>query len=164
MCFADSSCIEDCSCPSPFKDCRCRDLLKSKNTPKNNTARPATPPITPPTIAPTGVLLELLLCTEDSGVAVVADGIAVDRVAVDECVVNEVGVTVAVAYDEELEDERIWQESFLPGPPSIHPLLQNLTTLMSPLSPPIQWKSVLEVTLWLLGSRAAFLIASLIWS
>lgn len=83
------------------------------------------------------------------------DDAVVDRVDV-ETVVPLVCDKVEVEVVDESPEEASLQTSLLPGPPSTHLFVQNLTTSMSPLFPPTQWKSVLVDTPLLFGSKDAF--------
>lgn len=135
--------------------CRFLDRLKNKNKPSPTNARPATPPTTPPTIAPTGVFPEDLLSVESVGVVlgVEVPDLSVGDVVAD-CVVFE-NVEEVDGFAGSTEDTSL-QTSLLPGPPSTHLFVQNLTTAMSPFCPPTQWNSVLVDTPLLLASRDAF--------
>lgn len=88
------------------------------------------------------------------------DGAAVDCVAVENVVLlvcERLEVEVVEVVDELVAPvESSLQKSLLPGPPSMHLFVQNLTTDMSPLYPPSQWKSVLVDTPLLLASKDAF--------
>lgn len=115
--------------------CACRDLLAKKKKPSPINARPTTPPTTPPAIAPTRTDS---FSTEVKGE--VPDGAAVDCVVVEKVVPLVCERLEAEVVDELVAptEEASLQESLLPGPPSMHLFVQNLTTDMSPLYPPSQ--------------------------
>lgn len=136
--------------------CALRDFLAKKKKPSPINARPTTPPTTPPAIAPTrtdSFFTEVREVPDES----------VDDAVVD-CAVVEIAVPLVcerleVETVDELAvptEEASLQTSLLPGPPSMHLFVQNLTTDMSPLYPPSQWKSVLVDTPLLLASKDAF--------
>jgi hypothetical protein len=122
--------------------------LKNKNRPNPINARPATPPTTPPTIAPTGVF------PEESLSLVEAPDVSVDDAVVDDEIVENVVLVICVRVDVDRVDvdradvdradeligpiDALLQKSLLPGPPSMHPFVQKLITVISPLYPPSQ--------------------------